>query len=158
MKYTLIDLATGAVVQQRRRGALVFSDLRRVNLPDAARSVIFNPEPGYIFPPQEVDEGEPAAPPAAYKVFQVTEVESGSGVISTVSDPVYDSSAGTVTVTTTLRNKTTKEISDEKVAHATDIMNGGGLIAVLKCINDGSIVPGAGVSLGALKTAIKAQL
>jgi chaperonin GroEL (HSP60 family) len=33
-----------------------------------------------------------------------------------------------------------------------------GLIAVLKCINDGSIVPGGEVSLGALKTAIKAQL
>ena len=33
-----------------------------------------------------------------------------------------------------------------------------GLIAVLKCINDGSIVPGDDVSLGALKTAIRAQL
>jgi hypothetical protein len=88
----------------------------------------------------------------------VTEVESGSGVVATVSDPVYDGGAGTVTVTTTLRNKTVKEVSDEKGLRATGIMTQEGLIAVLKCINDGSIVPGGEASLGALKTAIKAQL
>jgi len=156
--YSIINLATGAVVSQQGQDNLTFSSLKRVNLPDANKSVVFNPAAGYIFPPQEVDEGEPAAPAPAYKVLQVTEVESGSGVISTVSDPVYDSDAGTVTVTTTLRDNTDKEISDDKDANATGIMIQDGLIAVLKCLNDGSIVPGADVSLAKLKTAIRAQL
>jgi len=156
--YAIVNLGTGSVVPQRGLTTLTFSDLRRVALPDDGKSVIFNPAAGYIFPPQEVDEGEPEAPAPAYKLLQVTEVESGSGVVSTVSDPVYDSDADTATVTTTLRNKTDKEISDEKGVFATSLMNERGLIAVLKCINDGSIVPGDDVSLGALKTAIKAQL
>ena len=156
--YSIINLATGAVVSQQGQDNLTFSSLKRVNLPDANKSVVFNPAAGYIFPPQEVDEGEPEAPAPAYKLLQVTEVESGSGVVSTISAPVYDGSAGTVTVTTTLRNKTDKEISDEKDANATGIMNERGLVAMLKCINDGSIVPGADVSLAKLKTAIRAQL
>jgi hypothetical protein len=156
--YVLVDLNTEAVVSQRGISHLTFGSLRKVRLPDVDRSVVFNPEPGYVFPPQKVDEGEPAAPPPAYKLLQVTEVESGSGVVATVSDPVYDSDADTVTVTTTLRDNTSKEISDEKDKRATDIMTQDGLIAVLKCINDGSIVPGGEVSLGALKTAIRAQL
>ena len=156
--YSIVDLVTGAVIPQRGQANLTFNTLKRLKLPDAGKSVIFNPVVGYIFPPQAVDEGEPAAPPPAYKILQVTEVESGSGVVSVVSDPVYDSDAGTVTVTTTLRDKTAKEISDEKSVLATGVMTQEGLIAVLKCINDGSIVPGAGVSLAKLKTAIKAQL
>jgi hypothetical protein len=156
--YAIVDLVTGAVVPQRGQTNLTFANLQRLKLPDSGKSVIFNPEPGYVFPPQEVDEGEPAAPSPAYRLLQVTEVESGSGVVATVSDPVYDGGAGTVTVTTTLRNKTVKEVSDEKGLRATGIMTQEGLIAVLKCINDGSIVPGGEVSLGALKTAIKAQL
>lgn len=156
--YAIVDLITGAVVAQRAGGPLTFSDLRRVRFPDTDKSVVFSPTAGYVLPPQEVDEGEPEAPAPAYKILEVTEVESGSGVVSTVSDPVYDGDAGTVTVTTTLRDKTDKEISDEKDQRATDIMTQDGLIAVLKCINDGSIVPAADVSLGALKTAIRAQL
>ena len=156
--YAIVDLVTGVVVPQQGQANLTFTDLRRLNLPDSNKSVVFNPVAGYVFPPQEVDEGEPTAPAPAYKLLQVTEVESGSGVVSTISAPVYDGSAGTVTVTTTLRNKTNKEISDEKDVLATGIMNERGLVAMLKCINDGSIVPGADVSLAKLKTAIKAQL
>ena len=156
--YSIVNLATGAVVSQQGQPNLTFNTLKRVTLPDANKSVIFNPAAGYIFPPQEVDEGEPEAPAPAYKILEVTEVESGSGVVVTVSDPVYDGDAGTVTVTTTLRDKTDKEISDEKDVLATGLMAESSLIAVLKCINDGSIVPGDDVSLGALKTAIRAQL
>jgi hypothetical protein len=156
--YAIVDLVTGVVVPQQGQANLTFTDLRRLNLPDSNKSVVFNPVAGYVFPPQEVDEGEPEAPAAAYKVLQVTEVESGSGVVVTVSDPVYDSDADTVTVTTTLRNNTVKEISDEKDVLATGLMAESGLVAMLKCINDGSIVPGADVSLAKLKTAIRAQL
>ena len=156
--YSIVNLVTDAVVSQQGQANLTFNSLKRVTLPDTDKSVVFNPAAGYIFPPQEVYEGEPEAPAPAYKILQVTEVESGSGVVSTVSDPVYDSDADTVTVTTTLRDKTDKEISDEKDQRATGIMTQDGLIAVLKCINDGSIVPGADVSLAKLKTAIEAQL
>jgi hypothetical protein len=148
--YAIVDLVAEAVVRQQGATDLTFNNLKRVALPDDDKSVIFNPAASYIFPPESLSP--------TYKLFQVTEVESGSGVVATVSDPVYDSGAGTVTVTTTLRDKTDKEISDEKDQQATDIMIEHGLIAVLKCINDGSIVPGGEVSFGALKTAIKAQL
>ena len=156
--YAILDLTTNQLVAQKGQTALTFQSLGRVKFPGVERGTADSPQVGYVFPPQEVDEGEPEAPSPAYKILEVTEVESGSGVVSTVSDPVYDGDAGTVTVTTTLRDKTDKEISDEKDQRATDIMTQDGLIAVLKCINDGSIVPAADVSLGALKTAIRAQL
>ena len=57
-----------------------------------------------------------------------------------------------------MRDKTAQELDDEKDALANVIMNEPGLVAVVKCLNDGSIVPGANVPMAALKAAVRAKL
>ena len=97
--YSLVDLNTATVIPQKGQTALTFPEIKRITLPDGA--VIFNPSPGYEYPPLY---GEPDEPPVQIKLYEVVIAEVGSGsVIVSDSDPVFDAQADTVTVTRTLK-------------------------------------------------------
>lgn len=102
--YALIDKATSQVVAQRGQTNLTFDSAARVDLPNG--DVAFACQAGHEWP--------------GYKLLAVTEITSGSGpIIVSVSSPVYDSNAQTVTVTTTRRAETAEEADARKTADAT---------------------------------------
>jgi hypothetical protein len=92
-------------------------------------------------------------------------------VEAVVTDPAYDPDTQvrtgpvfvvandfSTTETYTVRPKTAQEIDDEKDEAVNGALSQRGLKAFIKCVDDGSIVPGANVGNAALKAAIKAKM
>lgn len=97
----------------------------------------------------------------AHLLIEATVVDNLKDPATQVREPdieVINIPAQTVTITRPVRAKTAQELSDEKDAIANIIMTEPGLVAFIKCINDGSIVPGANASNAALKAAIRGKL
>tara|TARA_Y100000296_G_scaffold71733_1_gene87475 strand:+ start:705 stop:1169 length:465 start_codon:yes stop_codon:yes gene_type:complete len=104
--YAIVDVTKAKVVPQRGSSGLIFEGLDRVQFP-IEKAVVFNPAPGYEFPPQygEVDSNnQPIAdPPVLFRLYAVTVHTSGEGPrITNKTDPVYDPELDIVKVTHTL--------------------------------------------------------
>lgn len=94
--FCILDLATGLAVPQKGKIDKTFRSLVRVDLPDGA--VVFNPPVGYVYPPQYPSENNK---PIRYRIYEATIVDQGSGPVMSVSDPMFNGIAGTMTVTRT---------------------------------------------------------
>lgn len=98
MSYAIVHLPSETVVPQKGSSALTFNSLDRVRFPDG--STADSVPVGHEIPPS-YEDGDPV-----YRVYEVTINETGSGSVATLSDPVFDAQADTVTVTKTLSNPT----------------------------------------------------
>jgi len=143
MAFAIVNLDTARVIPQRKQTNLTFGSLNRVDLPDSLRSVVMPGHVGYELTP--------------FKVYPVTVVDVGSGpVVANTSDPVFDPVADTVTVTRTLEAAPPPPTNDEIYDEV--LQNQKVFKAYVLAINDGSVVPGSGMSGAQLKAAVTAKM